>query len=417
MSDVAIGSKASDGGLFRGRTVALMLAIGVLGFVATLLLGAYAPDLRSGRNGGAHALSNAATGFRALVELARATDRGPRIVRSDDLFDTEDLLVVTPERASTDISAALRGRRAKPTLFILPKWRTTADPKHRGWVRTAGTLPLAEPIGVLAPTIRFGMRLNRTAGNFLESHDLPAGIRFREPRLVQVITGLSEDSTLDEEPVELRPLLTDRAGGVLLAQIGEGPLFVLADPDLLNNSGMKDPGQAASALALLDWMNSNENEGIAFDVSLNGLGRTKSPLKLIFEPPFLAITIGIAAALLLAGWQALARFGPIAPRERAIAFGKAALIDNSAALIRKARREARMGGRYAAMIRERAARAFGAPARLRDEALDAYLDGLKGPQRFTELAEKAASARDRGELLEATSALHAWQRDKMRNSK
>ncbi len=417
MSDVAIGSKASDGGLFRGRTVALMLALGLLGFVATLVLGAYAPDWRSGRNGGAHALSNAATGYRALVDLARATDRNPRILRSDDLFDTEDLLVVTPEQASTNISAALRGREAKPTLFILPKWRTVADPKHRGWVRNAGPLPLAEPIGVLAPTIRFGMRRNRTAGNVLENHALPANIRLREPRLAQVITGMSENSTLADEPVALRPLLTDRAGGVLLAQIGEGPLFVLADPDLLNNVAMKDVAQASSALALLDWMNSTEAQGIAFDVSLNGLGRSRSPLKLIFEPPFLAITLGLAIALLLAGWQAFARFGPIAPRERTIALGKAALIDNSAALVRKARREARMGGRYAAMIRERAARAFGAPARLRDEALDAYLDGLKGPHRFTELAEKAASARDRGELLEATRALNAWQRDKMRNSK
>lgn len=417
MSDVAIGGKASDTGLFRGRTVVLLLAVGILGFVATLLLGAYAPDFRSGRNGGAHALSNAATGYKALVDLAGATGRNPRILRSDTLFDTEDLLVVTPERAATIISAALQGREAKPTLFILPKWQTAADPEHAGWVRATGPWPLAEPIGVLAPSIRFGMRQYRTAGEVLANRGLPADIRFHAPRFAQVITGLPEDSTLYGEPVTLRPLLTDRKGGVLLAQLGEGPLFVLADPDLLNNIGMKDLGHASSALALLDWMNSTDAEGIAFDVSLNGLGQTKSPLKLLFEPPFLAMTVGLAAALLLAGWQAFARFGPIAPRERTIAFGKAALIDNSAALVRKARREARMGGRYAAMIRERAARAFGAPARLRDGALDAYLDGLRGPQRFTELAEKAASARDRGELLEAANALHAWQKDKMRNTK
>ena len=43
-----------------------------------LVLGAYAPDLRSGHNGGAHALSNAATGFSGLVRLAEATGRNPR---------------------------------------------------------------------------------------------------------------------------------------------------------------------------------------------------------------------------------------------------------------------------------------------------------------------------------------------------
>lgn len=416
MSDVVIGN-APDSGLFARRTVALILVVGVLGFVGTLLLGAFGPDLGSGRNGGAHALSNAAPGFRALVALAEATDRAPRILRSDRQFDTQDLLVVTPERAETNISAALGGRQNKPTLFILPKWLTAADPKHRGWVRSAGMVPLREPIGVLAPSIRFEMQQYRTAGAALLNHGLPAEIRFREPLRAQVITGLPKDSTLDGEVVTMEPLLTDSKGGVLLARIGKGQLFVLADPDLLNNIGMKDIDRAASALALLDWMNSTGAEGVAFDVSFNGLGVSRSPLKLMFEPPFLAVTLGIAAALLLAGWQALARFGPVASRERAIAFGKAALIDNSAALVRKARREARMGARYAAMIRERAARAFGAPPRLRDEALDAYLDGLKGPRRFTELAEQAASARDRAELLEATSALHAWQSDKMRNRK
>ena len=75
-----------------------------------------------------------------------------------------------------------------------------------------------------------------------------------------------------------------------------------------------------------------------FDVTLNGLGSSKSPLKLMFDPPFLAVTLAIVAALLLAGPagdRPLRRAA--AGRERAIAFGKAALVDNSAALVRKAR--------------------------------------------------------------------------------
>ena len=51
----------------------LITSIGVFAFIAMLVLGAYAPDLRSGRNGGAHALSNAASGFSGLVRLAEAT--------------------------------------------------------------------------------------------------------------------------------------------------------------------------------------------------------------------------------------------------------------------------------------------------------------------------------------------------------
>lgn len=413
MSDIASTRSTSDAGLFRGRTVALMLAIGIAGFVGMLVLGAYAPDLRSGRNGGAHALSNAVTGYAALVKLAEAIGRNPRIVRNAHDFETEDLLVVTPETGATDISQALIQRATRPTLFVLPKWRTVPDEEHAGWARYQGLLPLDEPIGVLAPGVRFTMRQSKSGGGVLTSHGVPG--RFWTPRPVQVITGIDPDNEQQQDQWrDLHPLLTDGRGGIVLAQVGQGPLFVLADPDLLNNRGMKDLAQARSALALLDWLNSTDPEGIAFDVSMNGLGHSRSPLKLLFEPPFLAMTLAIAATLLLAGFHAFGRFGPPRARTCAVAFGKAALVDNSALLIRKAGRESRLGGRYAAVIRERAARAFGAPARLRDQALDQYLDSLKGAHRFTDLAQAADAASDRHSLRDAAQALHDWQGEKTR---
>jgi hypothetical protein len=417
MSDIAIGPKAGEGALFRGRTVALMLAIGIAGFVGMLVLGAYAPDLRSGRNGGAHALSNAATGYAGLVKLAEATGRHPRIVRSAHDFETEDLLVVTPESGSTDVSEVLRQRPTRPTLFVLPKWQMAPDDDHQGWARYRGLLPLFEPIGVLSPGVRFTMRQYRSGGGVLRADGVPG--RFWAPRPIQVITGLERgNKQQDDNWRDLTPLLSDGRGGIVLARLGQGPLYVLADPDLLNNRGMKELGQARAALDLLDWMNSTGAEGIAFDVSMNGLGRSRSPLKLLFEPPFLAMTLAIVAALLLTGLHAFGRFGPPRARMRAIAFGKAALVDNSALLIRKAGREARLGGRYAAAIRERAARAFGVPARLRNgdagAALDVYLDSLKGPSRFTDLARAAQAAEDRHGLLEAAQALHDWQGEKNR---
>lgn len=414
MSDLALAAAPVNQHPFRARAVALMLAIGIIGFVGTVVLGAYAPDFRSGRNGGSHALSDAATGYSALVELARATGRNPTIIRSAGAFVGEDLLVVTPERGSVDVSDVLDARSARPTLFVLPKWLTAGDPDRAGWVRIAGLLPLGEPKGVLAPAVNFTMRQSRTGGGWLTSGELPATIRMREPRVAQVITGLAKpDKDAEAKPPRLVPLLTDDRGGILLAHVGDGPLYVLSDPDLIDNYAMKDPRQAASALALLDWLNSNGAEGILFDVSLNGLGRSRSALKLLLEPPFLAVTLTIVIALALAGWQAFARFGPIAPRERAIALGKAALIDNSAALVRKAGRERGMGVRYVAVVRERAARAFGAPTRLRDEALDRYLDGLRGPERFTQVAARVADAADRTELLATARALHAWQMNRM----
>lgn len=411
MSEVAIGRQAASSP-FRLLTVAVLIAVGIAAFIAMLILGAYAPDMRSGRNGGTHALSNGATGFRALYELAEATGHKPRIVRNQHEFDTEDLLVVSPDRGATDISAALIARTAKPTLFILPKWDTANDASHPGWVRGFGLIDVSEPAGVLAPGVNFTIRRYRSDGSPLRTSGLPRAIHFAAPRTIQAIAGVTLGKNQSKDVLPLRPLVSDARGGILLAQLGNQNLFVLADPDLFSNFGLRDPAQAAAALATLDWLNSTEAEGIAFDVSFNGLGHSNSPLKLLLEPPFVALTIGIAAALLLTGWHAFARFGAPLPAVRAIAFGKAALVDNSAALMRKARRESHMGGRYAAVIRDRAARAFGAPARLQGDALDAYLDALKRPQRFTDLRQRAEDARDRIEMLHAARALHAWQADK-----
>ncbi|MEO8374899.1 MAG: hypothetical protein ABI471_06725 [Sphingomonas bacterium] len=403
MSDISIGKGDADGA-FRMRTVVLILAIGVLGFIGTLVLGAYAPDLRSGRNGGAHALSNAAIGFSGIVQLAQATGRNPQIIRDPHMMDGEDLIIFTPDNGKQDISLGINGRDAKPTLFVFPKWETTGDPTHSGWVRYVGLKDADDPERVLAPAKKLKIDRRRSGGRpLITTGDLPPEIRFTAPRPLQTISGPG-----------VHPLITDEAGRVVVAQLGEGPLYVIADPDLLNNKGVADAHQAAAALALLDWMNSSGSREIDFDVTVNGLGHSRSPLKLAFEPPFLAMTLAIAAAVALAAWQATARFGSPRRREREIAFGKAALIDNTATLVRKAGRQAMLSGRYADVIRDRAAIVFGMSPRLHDAALDAQLDRLDGRARFTELAEAAKTATDRHSALSAAQALHKWLWEKTR---
>lgn len=402
MSDLDM--TGSGEGAFSVRTVAILVTVGILAFVGMLLLGAYAPDLRSGRDGGAHALSNAAVGYSGIVELAEATGRNPRIVRDVHRLDTEDLVVYAPDSGTTDMTAALAARTGLPTLVILPKWLTIGDPAHPGWARFVGFRGVDDPEGVLAPQYKLKVARYRSEGRPLAAARwLPATIRFRAPRPVQTIAGAN-----------LRAILSDTDGHVVLGQIGDHPFYVLADPDLLSNIGMRDGAQARAALDLLDRLNARGAQGIAFDVTLNGFGVQPSPLKLALEPPFLAMTLTIAAALLLAGVQATARFGAARTRPRAIAFGKAALIDNAAALVRKARRQGRLGDRYAELVRERARGVFGVPARLQGAAADAYLDGLHGRERFTALAEQARAARDPRTMLQAARALHDWLWEKTR---
>jgi len=399
MSDLAIG-RDTGAQAFRPLTVALMLIVGILAFAAMLVLGVYAPDLRSGKDGGTHVLSNGVTGFSGLYRLAEATGRNPRIIRDTQQFDTSDLVVLSPPDGIVDISKAIN-RPDKPTLMILPKWDTQPDPDVTGWVRYKGLYPPIVPQGVLAPANTLTITRRPSGGAPLVSSEEMEGISFNAPRPLQTMAGAG-----------LRPMITDKDGRIVLGELGNHQLYVLADPDLLSNRGMKDADQARSALALLDFLKTRASDGIAFDVTLNGLGGSSSPLELAFEPPFLAMTLAIVATLLLVGLHALARFGPPQLRQRAIAFGKAALVDNTAALVRKAGREAMLGRLYLQVIRDRAAQAFGAPGRLRDGALDAYFDKLGRRRKFSDLAHDAEAATDRRDLLDAAQALYDWQGEK-----
>jgi len=413
MSDVTI--RRSGETIFQPFTVALMLAIGLLGFVGALTLGAYGPDLHKGNDGGGHALSNSAIGFSGLAELMRKTGHQVGVVRDRHQWADDDLLIATPPNGTIDVSGIVEGRPHQPTLMILPKWQTVTDSEHDGWVHIVSLLPTAEPAGVLAPQSKLHIRRVASGGRRLTSKSLlPPDIRFDAPRPIQVIAGselASQRVDGNEVPSRFYPLIADRDGAVL-AQIGPTPLYVLADPDLIDNAGLTSLDHARAAVALIDWLATSSHTGrINFDVTLNGLGHARSPLTLAFDPPFLAMTLAIAAMLVLLGLAALARFGAPRRRERAIAFGKAALVDNSAALIRKAGRAHRLGGRYAAAIRERAVRAFGVSARLKGEAIDAHLDRL-GRGSFSDRVAAAEAANDDQSLLAAARALHDWLQEK-----
>ncbi len=404
MSEVRIGGAGRADSVFSPMAVALLLIIGLVGFAGSLLLGAYAPDLRSGRDAGSHALSNAATGYAGIVELARATGRRPRVLRTDADWNTEDLVVATPDHGATDMSRFMAARRGRATLIVLPKWATVADDRTNGWVDVSGLLPAFDPAGIFAPATT--MAVTRWQSRARPLHAVPwapRSLAVSAPRPLQVVASAA-----------LHPLITDDAGQIVLGQFGRSNTYILADPDLLDNHGIARLDHARAALDLLDFLNSTGARGVAFDVTLNGLGWGRSPLKLAFEPPFLAMTLAIVVALALVGWQALVRFGAPQPRTRAIAFGKTALIDNSAMIVRKAGREAMLGGRYAALIRERARTIFAVPARLTDEEADRYLDSLRGPTRFTALAADAERAGHRADMLAAAQALHHWQQEKTR---
>jgi hypothetical protein len=95
-------------------------------------------------------------------------------------------------------------------------------------------------------------------------------------------------------------------------------------------------------MQMINMMRYSDDEPIIFDATLHGFTRSENLLQMMFDIPFLGVTLVALAAALLLGWAASIRFGPPARETRAIALGKQALADNSAGLVSMARRETRM---------------------------------------------------------------------------
>ena len=143
---------------------------------------------------------------------------------------------------------------------------------------------------------------------------------------------------------------------------------------------------------------------------LHGTARNYDLAKLLVEPPFLALTLTILAAAALAFLHGLARFGPARAEARAIPFGKKALVDTTAMLLRRAGRLEELGDRYAALMRARAGVLLGAPQGLQGRALDQWLDSRDKdePAGFTARARAADTSRNLPQMHEAAQRLHDW---------
>jgi hypothetical protein len=397
-------AESSEAGPFTPAMSLILILVGVFAFSALIVLFTYAPDLRTGNNGDAHALSKSAIGFAGLVEAERFSG-APVLVSRQKLPHGRHsgLFVATPPR-----EASYKSITGLPfeglILVVLPKWAVTRDQTHIGWVQKIGLLEGPSSDGSLWARARpvnrkdaISPALTAAAGPFTP------GARIEEGKVenLQIITGKG-----------WIPVLTDQFGETVLARDPDGPIFVLSDPDLLNNQGLKSAATLTGALGILGALRSGEGP-IIFDVTLNGLGHGRSVLRLLFDPPFLAVTLCLAAAAALAGIQAFCRFGPIRRGGRVLALGKEALADNSAALVRLAGREHRMGGRYADLTRDLAARAVGAPRDLGGEALTAFLDRLGAQRgatdRLGELTVLARTAPDRARLIAVAEKLFRWR--------
>ncbi len=374
--------------LFWGIFASLLAAAGFF------LLSTYAPDFRQPSVGGATPLSKSGIGYAGLSEWLKLTGKPPHMVRSDRDLEREVLLIVTisPDSDPDALANIINLRKGLDTLFVLPKWATLPLAGHEGWEMKILRLPDAVVNDWLGRIAKAKLGEGGTAASQLNI----AGQTVSVPDQLQWVA-------------DKHPLIAAGDGKAVLTEVEDERFYVLTDPDLINNSGLRDPDKAVAALKLIEFLQPGDGP-VMFDLTLHGVGRKYDLAKLLVEPPFLALTLTILAAAALAFLHGLGRFGPPRADQRAIAFGKRALVDTTAMLLRRAGRLEELGDRYGALARVRAGALLGAPHGLQGEALDRWLDSRDKDETggFSTRLQAANAAKTLTQMHEAAEKLHDW---------
>ncbi|MDX1997205.1 MAG: hypothetical protein SF066_05755, partial [Thermoanaerobaculia bacterium] len=229
-----------EGGYSR-RVLRWVIGIAVASFLAAVVLTAFGPELAPKPSAGADSFSYSAVGHRGLVELLRGAGltvttrtitggpgggpRWPVVLAEPD-----------PKRVAGDlgghldrlINDAQKDRGA--AVVVLPKWQAKESSSRPGWAAEVTPRPtdsIVEELRRLAPSWFPSLELRRGAGTGLEScrwADTGADVAIHR-QLAQSMVPIA-----GYEPVLTCP------GGLLIGR--RGPVWVIADPDLVNNHGL-----------------------------------------------------------------------------------------------------------------------------------------------------------------------------------
>jgi len=438
----AVGAGPGGGNPFARGTVLLMVAIGFAAFLGLLYAIGAGGSLRPTDNGAAHGASASSVGYAALGRLLEKTGTQVQYGRSPSALQGQDLLIVTPEPSADPMElAALVNQRAfaGPTIIILPKWTVTPEEGLKsGWVRLDSPFVALQSSQVLSELIPVQTKIEGLDNAFIPvpfiqpeqpqnrgammKQALKSRITITGDRLKTVIadgpTGKARVAVIDDGGwyPSLDAGATQTPDDDPQIERGRYPVVIVADADLMNNLGLANRDTARQALQLIDAAYSGGGQKVVFDLTQNGLGTSDNLLSVAFRPPFLAAVICLALAAIAFGWIAFHRFGPALAEAQPFGFGKTALINSSAGLIRRMGRDHLVAPAYADLVRDRAARALGLPPALASEEVEARLamvapdsDGRK----FEALVAAMRAARTRPDIAAAARALNAWKKERI----
>ena len=391
------------GPLSRSALAAVIGVVAVSLAVAAALT-VFGDELGSKRSAGVDGYSVSAIGHQGLVRLLEKLDVPVVVSRSDSAARARHGLLIVAEPAVTD--AASRDRLAllvaagSRTLVVLPKWYGAVE-RGKTWIEDASALPAEEVTAVLEALKLDGdtVALRRAPGPV--AWDLAPGRAhpvIREPQLVATEA--------------LEPVIADQAGNLLVGQTerDDGELFVLTDPDVLNNFGLRQAENARFTIALLDQL--RDGGPVVIDETMHGYAQSPSLLRTLFQFPLVLATLQVLVCAVLVVWAAMVRFGPRREAPPPIAPGKDFLIRNTAALLHYGGHHGHALRRYLALSTAAVRHALHAPA-LAPGAMTAWLERVRvvrgGRISLALLEQEIAVADSPSRVVELADQVFRWR--------
>ena len=383
------------------RTALVAIVAGTLlsiGLAAVLT--AFGDDLSDPVSASADSYSKSAIGHQGLVRLLRQLDIPVDVSRSESAERASRGLLIVDEPIVFDDESRRRLQHlinfADTVLVVLPKWHGYATPGKR-WIEHATYVPESEIDSVLSLidyTEESHVVRGKSVSEWVADDDQPVP-ELAAPQLIR--------------SKEIGRVVTDRDNNILVGQTdhGDREVWVLADPDVLNNHGLRSAANARFIVGLIDKL--RDGGPVIIDETMHGYARPPSVMRTLLAFPLVIVTAQIVVCAILVVWAAMVRFGPRRAAPPPIAPGKDFLIRNTAALLHYGGHHADAVRRYLQLTVADVRHALHVPA----TATTAWLDDLRRTRGATislaELEHAAATETHPRNLIALADRIYRWR--------
>ena len=321
-----------EGGFSR-RALGWMIGGTVASFLAFVLLGVYGKDLDRRPTPQANTFSYSALGHHGLASFLVSMGLGvlPRQAPAGGVGPGRPLILAEPDDRDPERLKALREEardRNARLVLVLPKWVPGPARKNRPeWLDRVSLLPGSKVERLVRELGDEGLRkvtlerLDRALRCTASWGSSTVGMR------IDVAPQLLAPSP------ELDPVVSCSGGYLIARRAGAaGPAtYLISDPDLLNNQGLGQDGNAEAVYRFL--VQDLAATSVVFDETIHGFNRVPG---LLAEALRFPMVLGVLQSVLLLGvvlWAGMGRFGKPLPAATGIGAGKEVLIDNTAKLL------------------------------------------------------------------------------------